>query len=926
MPIDMAADFRLLGAVEVWLGGRPVDIGHARRQCVLAVLLHDANRTVSQDQLVDRVWGNGRLPGRPLNAVQTYVSLLRRALAPVPQVNIALRSAGYQLSVDPEAVDVHRFRALIAKARTAADSLASALYEQALTLWRGEPFATLDTPWLATARAKLLSERYAAELDLSDVQMRLGRHSSLLSDLAARAAEHPLDERAVGQLMLALYRCGRTADALEQYRRTRQRFADELGTDPSVPLKELHSRMLAADPALTAPVGQPTLVVPRQLPAQPNTFTGRTRELSQVDNAVAADGMAVVAISGVAGVGKTWLASLWSHRNVDRFPDGQLYVDLRGFGPGEPTPSMVVVRGFLDALGVHPDAIPADPDAQTALYRSVVLGRRMLIVLDNARDAAQVVPLLPGGASCVVLVTSRRQLADLVARHGARPLRLDLLNDVEAAELFASHLGRDWAAGEAEPVSELLACCAGLPLAISNVATRATLRPDFSLAVFADELRDVSSRLDALDEGELATNVRTVLSWSYNALDNRSAGLFRLLGLVADVDLLAIAALAGLPVSRTRIVLRELESAHLVQQLVPGRYQMHDLIRLYAAERAEREDLSAVRVAALRRLVDQYLGGAFVADQVLDPHRLPAGLAEPAAPVPVRSLDSQAAAVAWFTAEHRNLLAAQRIAAEHGWFAAVCALAWTLETWHRRGGHINDAVAVWQLGVEAAARLEDQALVAVALRLLGTAYARAGRYTKAFANLHEALVLSEASDDLLGRAHAHHLMAGAWDLRREDRQALDHASRALPLFAELELPVWQAWALDQIGWHEAQLGDYEQARAHCELALALARDHHDREGEAVTLDSLGYISFQTGQYPEAVARYREALNLFRELADTYEEAITLDRLAEALHALGDVAQATAAWLQALDLCRSQHRTAEASRIQQRLDGVITGTM
>jgi tetratricopeptide (TPR) repeat protein len=442
------------------------------------------------------------------------------------------------------------------------------------------------------------------------------------------------------------------------------------------------------------------------------------------------------------------------------------------------------------------------------------------------------------GSNRVVLVTGRRQPADLIARHGARLLRLDLLDDVEAAA-----------------VSELLACCAGLPLAISNVATRATLRPSFPLAVFADELRDVSSRLDTLDDGELATNVRTVLSWSYNALDQRAAAVFRLLG----------AGVGRRPARHCRT----------------GRPSGGSAGSAPAAGRT----------------------GAALAGRALPVHRQPG------------------AGVGVVTTERRNLLAAQSIAADNGWHAAACAVAWTLETGHRRRGHINEAVKAWQVGLAAAERLGDQAHVAVARRLLGTAYARAGRYTEAFVNLRQALVLSELSDDLLGQAHAHHLMAGAWDLRREDKRALDHASRALPLFAELDLPVRQAWALDQIGWHEAQLGDYEPARTHCEAALVLARAHHDREGEAVTLDSLGYILGQTGRYTEAAARYREALDLFRELADTYEEAVTLDSLAEALHALGDVHQATEAWLQALDLCRFQHRTAEADRIRLRLDGV-----
>jgi DNA-binding SARP family transcriptional activator len=927
----MAAEFRLLGAVEVRLDGRLVDVGHARQQCVLAVLLHDANRSVSADQLVDRVWGDRRLPDRPQNTLQTYVSLLRRALVPLPRVDIRSRPGGYLLAVDANAVDLHRFHDLLGRARTAdGDEQAAALFEQALGLWRGEPFASLDTPWLASVRARLTGDRHAAELDLTDLQLRLGRHAALQAALADRVREHPLDERVVGQLMLALYRNGRPADALDTYRQAQRRFAEELGTDPSPPLRELHQRILAADPDLSTPVTKrepprppARSVVPRQLPVPPRLFTGRTRELARLAGVgqEPADTMAISAICGAGGIGKTWLALYWAHHHVDEFPDGQLYVNLRGFDPsGAPTTPAAAVRGFLDALGVHPSAVPQDLDGQAALYRSLVADKRLLILLDNARDTAQVVPLLPGSPSCLVLVTSRQRLTDLITRHGAGPIDLDVLSRPEARDLLTRHLGHQRVETEAVAVAELLDCCAGLPLAIGVVAARAAIHPHFSLAVLAEELRDASSRLDGLDGGDLTTNLRTVLSWSYHVLDADVAAMFRLLGLVptADIGLRAAAWLAALPTDRARMLLRELENAHLVQQYTPGRYRMHDLVRLYAGDRVRQDHPPADQVTALRGLVDSYRSTAFSADRLLDAHRLPVRLGEPADARPASFVSSRPTALAWFVAEHATLIAVQRLAAEQGWHELACQLAWTLETFHRQRGQLHDAVAVWQVALAAADVLVDPVSQAVAHRQLGLAKAKLGAGDEALDHLNLALGLAERTEDVLGQAHAHHLLACAWELQSDDERALAHARHALPLFQKLDLPVWEAWALDQVGWHEARLGDYQGAHEHCEAALALARRHHDREGEAVTLDSLGYVAHQNGEYPQAVDYYQQALALFRDLDHAYEEASTLEQLAHTQQALGQLEPARATWQHALDLCQSQHRIAEAQRIQRRL--------
>ena len=459
--------FRLLGQVDARIADRYVDVGSARLRCVLASLLVDANRCVPADQLVQRVWGGGRLPDRPRNVLRTYISLLRKALA--QDQAITRRSDGYLINVDESCVDVHCFRRLVRQARSADEPRGAVLFERALALWHGEAFGMLDTPWLNDLRTTLAEERQAAERDLIDIQLRLGHHSTLLARLAEWSQARPLDERLAEQSMLALFRAGRQAEALRHYERMCLRLNEELGADPGRALQRLHQRILADDATLY--VDRSTAIrtaVPRQLLAAPRRFTGRTRELASISAAVDIDGAPVVAISGERGIGKTWLALHWAHQELDHFPDGQLYADLGGADP---------IPGFLAALGVDRNSSPPDPDARAGLFRSLIADRRMVIVLDNARDTEQVRPLLPGGPDCTVLVTSRQRLNGLVSGHGAHPVDLDVFSVAESEELLVRYLGVERVASEPETTAVLLGHCGGVPQAIGAVAARALTFP-----------------------------------------------------------------------------------------------------------------------------------------------------------------------------------------------------------------------------------------------------------------------------------------------------------------------------------------------------------------------------------------------------------------------------------------------------------------
>ena len=928
----MTVEFRLLGEVEAAVDGTPITVGFAQLRCLLSVLLVEANHIVSVDQLLERAWRPHRLPRHPRGAVHQCIALVRKALAAVPDVTVTTHRAGYRLVVDPHLVDLHRFQALVKQTRAGRrDDHAVASFTRALGLWRGEPLAGVpDTAWVDSVRTTLLQQRHAVELDLTDIHLRLGQHATLLAELADRMERHPLDERLAGQYLLALYRSGRQADALARYEQLRRNLADELGVHPSPPLRQLYQQILHAAPSLAVPPAGavPARVpVPRQLPAPPRLFTGRAAELARLDDILAEQPdtggtVMISAIGGTGGIGKTWLALHWAHTHLDRFPDGQLHVDLRGFDPaGQPVPLVTAVRGFLDSLGVDPATIPIDPDAQVGLYRSLVAGKRMVIVLDNARDTEQVSPLLPGSPTCTVLVTSRRHLGGLVTAHGAHCVDLDAIPEHDARHLLTRHLGRDRVDAEPEAVDELVAWCAGLPLALGIVAARATRHPGFPLAVLADELRDQSSRLDALDPGDRRATLRTVLSWSHHALSEAAGVAFGLLSLApgSDIGLPAAACLLDQSPGTTRALLDELENACLVQQHAPGRYRMHDLVRLYATEYAIQQHNQAERDTALRRVLDFYLHTAHAADRLMDSRRPATRFEEPARGTHPHELPDMAAAMAWFEAEHANLLTAQQITLDHGLHLPVWQLAWVLTTFHARRGHRQDDLSAWLAAVDAAAHLPDYAAGVRAHRYLGRAYTELDCHEDASRHLHQSLVLAERHHDTAEQALAHHQLARAWERREDNKQALEHATRALELCRTLGQPAWEANALNGVGWLTSQLGAYDAARDHCLAALTLHRQHNNPSGEADTLDSLGYIDHHTGHHHRAIDHYRQALTLFQRLGNTYESAATLDRLGHPYVALGRYEQARAVWREAAELYGAHGRDSDAAQVRQRLE-------
>jgi len=919
---------RVFGGVDVVLGDRVIELGHSRQRCVLAVLIAQANQPVSADDLVDQVWGD-HPPPHARDAVYTYISRLRAALATAPDVLITHDTRGYRLVVDDTAIDLHRFRALVAQARADTDAhSALTLLDQALAMARGEPFADLDSTWLADRRTAAMAERYAAELDRTDLALRCGRYTGLVADLTVRVAEHPLDERLAGQYLLALYRTGRQADAITHHQRIRTTLATQSGSRPTPALQAIYQQILTGDGAVIR-TSSPSAPIPRQLPPTPAWFTGREPELAAltrlVDAAVPAGRTVVIsAIVGTGGIGKTWLALHWAYQHLDQFPDGQLFVDLHGFTPtGQPVTPADAIRGFLDGLGVPPDQIPADLDAQTALYRRTVGTKRMLIVLDNAADAEQVTPLLPGSHTCTVLVTSRRRLLNLATGQDVRRVLLGVLTDTEARDLLAARLGAERVATEAAAVETLLACCAGFPLALGIVIGRALTSPDVPLAVLAAELGDSTQALEALDTGEAMASLPAVLSWSVRALSADQARVFGLLGVApgSDISLPAAAALTALSTSQTCAVLGELEIASLLQQPMPGRYRMHDLIRHYAADTTNDDLTVDVRQAALRRVLDFYTHTAYAADRLLAPQRPSIALEPPAPGVHGQQLADVAAALAWLDTEHPVLLAAQRTAAGHGWHSTVWQLAWALDNFHYRRGHHHDQLAVWQTALPAAEHLSDAAARGFIYRTLGNACAELGRYEEGIRHLHQALALAENEHDTGEQARTHRGLTMAWDRCGDNEQALRHATYALELVRALNRPVAEADALNMVGWCAARLGHYDVAHTHCLEALMLLREHHYPDGEAQVLDSLGYIAGRTGQHQRAIDYLQEALTLRRALGNVSQAATNLDSLGHSYVALGDSGQARTVWWEALRLYRDQGRDTEADLVGQQLDAL-----
>ncbi|GIE94501.1 ATP-binding protein [Paractinoplanes rishiriensis] len=659
----------------------------------------------------------------------------------------------------------------------------------------------------------------------------------------------------------------------------------------------------AAGRSGAVPAGR-AVPMPNQLPADVYGFVGRADEFAELDRLLPdVDPPARVAtVSGTAGVGKTALAVHWAHRVVDRFPDGQLYVNLRGFDPGAaPVTPDVAVRGFLIALDVPVQRIPADPDEQAALYRSLLARKRVLIVLDNSRDAAQVRPLLPGAPSSVVVVTSRHRLTGLTATDGAHPVDLRELSPAEARELLTYRLGAARVGTEPAAVDEIISRCDRLPLALAVVAARAATDRRLTLARLADELAEAGRRLDVLEVGDAAADVRAVFSWSYRALQPAAARLFRLLGLHPgpDIAVTAAASLAGVPASDATRQLADLTYANLATEHVPGRYAVHDLLRGYAIEQARAYDGDDQRRAAVQRLLDHYARTGHRAASLLDPvHEVDSvGPARPG--VADQLFAGHREALAWLTAEHRVLLNLVTLAVDLNFDEYACNLAWVAGVFGKVRGHWADWAASQEAALPAAYRLADRVWQARTHRTLANAYARLHRYEDSEAHSHHALDRYGALGDEIGMARTHRGLCLTLELQRRYPEALAHARRSRDLLLGTEDHAGQAYAYNSVGWYHALIGDFPEALDNCRRAITLLRQVGDRRGEATAWDSLGYAHHHLGQFQQALACYDRAITTFQDLGDRFFEADTLDHIGDTYEALGEHDAAEGSWQRAL---------------------------
>ncbi|MGX1131365.1 DNA-binding SARP family transcriptional activator [Streptomyces glaucescens] len=902
-----ALRFSVLGPVRAWRGEEPLNTGSPQQRALLAALLLREGRTATAAELIDALWGE-EPPSQALAAVRTYASRLRKALDAGVLVS---ESGGYAIrGLGEGALDLATAQELSAeaeKAKAGGDlGRARDVLNRALALWDGETLAGVPGPYAEAQRVRLEEWRLQLLESRLDMDLEQGSHAEAVSELTALTAAHPLRERLRELLMLALYRSGRQAEALAVYADTRRLLADELGVDPRPGLSDLQQRILRADPGLaepSAPAAEPAVVPvrPAQLPATVPDFTGRASFVSELSEVLAsAEGrvMAVSALAGIGGVGKTTLAVHVAHQARAAFPDGQLYVDLQGAGQRAAEPE-TVLGSFLRALGTADSAIPDSLEERSALYRSVLDGRRVLVLLDNARDAAQVRPLLPGTSGCAALVTSRVRMVDLA---GAHLVDLDVMSPDEALALFTKIVGEERVASEREAALDVVAACGFLPLAIRIAASRLAARRTWTVTVLAAKLADERRRLDELQAGDLA--VKATFELGYGQLEPAQARAFRLLGLAdgPDISLAAAAAVLDLPAEDTEDLLESLVDTSLLESAAPGRYRFHDLVRLYARACAERDEHPpSERDAALSRLLDFYLATAAGVYAIERPGDRLVDHLEPT-DHPGLSFANRHEAQDWLYAEAVSLLACVRQSTRPGFLRRAVDALWASVDLAESGSNSKAYEGVASALRAAAKESRDPHAEARALIMVAYVHHITGRFDIANQAAEEAAQLSAGNDPLAGcwAANTRGVIA-LYQNRYEDGEA--HLTSAIEGFRACQDRPGEASALCNLSRIHLATG-----RTHSAVSLAQqGTDMYDAMGHALKgangRYALGLALTQSDRLPEATARLTEALAVFRDSRQRLWEGMSLFRLAEADLADRRPAQAAANAEMALTVLR-----------------------
>ncbi|MFD7367383.1 BTAD domain-containing putative transcriptional regulator [Nocardiopsis alba] len=909
--------FLVLGTVGVEHHGRYARPEGGKQSKALALLVLEAGHWVPTRRFVDTLWDDDP-PATVLRQAQNTVARLRRFLSDLSEDPIERSGLGYRLR--SEETDLHDFQRCVERARAKRPDDPTGAAEhlhEALGHWRGAAFADLSGNWFEAAAARLNEQRRTAVEALNDAELAVGATGPVISRARELLDTDPYRQRAAAQLMTALHGEGRGPEALEVYDEVRIRLADGLGLDPDLDLREAQQRVLAGETRTPAPSPG---IVPAQLPASAGRCCGRGTAMVALDRLLdqAPNAPRIAVLSGVAGVGKSFLAVEWARRARHRFPDGQLYVDLLGFGPDNaPLDPAEVLHRFLVAFGVHAQAVPADPGAREAMYRSLIADLRVLVVLDNAADTTQVLPLLPGSSSSAAVVTSRRSMPGLAARHGAVQVRLEVFDRGESQELLEAGLGERRVAAEPEAVERIAAACGDLPLALAMVAARAAVEPRFPLRVFADRLQE--DPLDEFGSDHPGDDVRTILSWSYRELSPESALLFRLTSLHPgpDFSVAAAASLNALPPRRTRSLLRELAALHLVNEPAPGRYTTHDLLTAYAREKTETVDGASDRADAVRRLFDHYLGSALQASAVLDPSRRPPPMPAPDRDAVIESFDGPDEALNWVRVELPALMALTERAEGTGMDAHTAALGWALTAPLQRIARWDVGLTVQRRVAEAARRsaLHEHGIDAeidIAAFLFS-----AGDFDAARRHLEQAAERCDPEHDQWRLARIGYRGVVVLNEVGEHEEALKHAEDAHRLFEEIGDAHGRADALNALGWLHAELGRHDEAMERCRESLALSKEIGAHSTEASVTDSIGHVLRLQGRHREAADAFRRAAEVSRRIGFRSNEVSALEHLGETLRVLGEDGPAREAWEGALAMAE-ETREYLADRIRGRL--------